>query len=135
MTEELFLLCEDLENDIKKTYEEGVSLDQAEKLAAKFLYAQIKITEALSVQDLDTKMKKSGVKAVRAAIYMSEATKGEKKPSDTFLQSLVDMNEIVGTEQRSLDESEVKRNSLENYFNIFKDAHVYFRQISKGRFE
>lgn len=125
----------ELESDIRKTYEEGVTLEEAERLAAKFLGAQMTVALELRSNDLDARMKKSGVKAVKAAVYHAEATKGDKKPSDTFLQSLVDMSELVGSEQKGLDEAEVARDLLQNYYNTFREAHIYFRGLAKGRFE
>lgn len=126
---------EDLTNDIKRAYEDGVTLDQAEKLAAKFLNAQIEVTEALRGLDLDVRMKKTGLKAIKAAVYMNNATKSDKKPSDVLLQAMVDMDELVCENQKSFDEAEVNKQALENYYNIFREAHLYFRGISKGRFE
>lgn len=127
--------CTELEEDIKHSYESSVTMDEAEKLAAKFLYAQIKVANELSRTDLDAKMKKTGVKAIKAAIYMQEATKSDKKPSDVMLNAIIDMNHLVIGEQNHLDEVEIERNSLENYLSIFHEAHIYFRGVAKGRFE
>lgn len=134
MTTEFTQLCDTLTDDIKNSYEQGVTMEEAEKLAGKFLHAQLMVAEQLRVADLDSRMKKSGLKAVKAAVYMQEATKTDKKPSDSFLQAKVDMDEIVTGEQKVFDEAEVLRDSLSNYMNIFKDAHIHFRSIAKGAF-
>lgn len=128
-------LCEELVNDIKNAYESSPTLEEAEKLAAKFLYAQVMVGNELRQADLDARMKKSGVKAVRAAVYMAAATKGDKKPSDVMLEATVNMDELVQGEQTSFDEAEVHKDQLYNYLNVFKEAHIYFRGIAKGRFE
>lgn len=125
----------ELAKDIQDAYEQGVTLEQAERLAAKFLGAQIEVAEKLKNMDLDARMRKAGTKAAKAAVYLDEATKTEKKPSDVFLQALVDSNELVLGEQKRLDEAEVSRDELQNYFNIFKDAHIYFRGIGRGKYE
>ena len=125
----------DLEKDIQNAYEGGVTMDEAEKLAAKFLGAMMRAAARLRALDLDARMKKSGVKAVRAAIYLAEATKGEKKPSDVLIGAIVDSSKLVQDEQGGLDTAEVRRDELERYFGIFKEAHVYFRGISKGKYE
>lgn len=126
---------EELKNDIKSSYESGTTMEEAEKLAAKFLYAQIEVAQALQTADLDSRMRKSGVKAVRAAIFYDEATKSDKKPSDKTLDALVDMNKIVIDEQRGFDETDVLADALRNYFSIFQNAHIHFRSVSRGRFE
>ncbi len=127
--------ADELTKDIKRTYEEGVTIEEAEKLAGKFLHAQLEVAKVLAEADLDARMKKTGVKAIKAAIYLDEATKGDKKPSDVMLNALVDSNELVRGEQVSFDEAEVNSDSLQNHLNIFKEAHIYFRGIAKGRFE
>jgi hypothetical protein len=127
-------LCKDLEEKIKQSYESGVTVSEAEKLAGEFLSAQIQVSEELKVLDLDSRMRKSGVKAVRAAIYMEAATKDAKKPSDVMLDAMVNMNPVVQKEQDELDRAEVSRDALERYYNIFQNAHIFYRGIAKGNF-
>lgn len=135
MNTEVTSVFEELEADIRNAYEEGVTIDQAERLAAKFLHAQMQVSAQLTAADLDARMKKSGVKAIRAAIYLEEAKKGDKKPSDVMLEALINRNDLVTGEQQAFDEAEVSRDQLQHYMNVFKEAHIYFRGISKGRFE
>lgn len=125
-------LCEKLEASIQSAYEEGVTVDQAERLASEFLYAQLIVSEELKKADLDARTRKSGVKAIKAAVYMEAATKDPKKPSDVMLQAIVDLNDMVQGEQRSFDEAEVEFSALERYYNVFQNAHVHFRNVAKG---
>lgn len=127
-------LCEELVLEIQASYESGVTVEEAEKLAGKFLYAQIQVAEELRVADLDARMKKSGTKAIKATIYLEAATKSDKKPSDVMLGAMVDTNELVLGEQQKLDEADVLKSALDNYMNIFQQAHCHFRNISKGAF-
>lgn len=127
-------LCNQLETKIQKTYESGVSLEEAEKLAAEFLYAQFKVSAELKVTDLDARTKKSGLKAVRAAAYMAAAATGDKKPTEAAIAAMVDTNQMVSTEQDGLDMAEVTRADLERYYDIFLNAHIYFRGVAKGSF-
>lgn len=124
--------CLELENIIKNAYESGVTLDEAERLAGNFLYAQMQVSGELAKISLDARMRKSGLKAIRAAIYLEESKKGDKKPTEAALAALVDANDIVHGEQARFDESEVLAEELERYYNIFQQAHVYFRQMSRG---
>lgn len=126
---------QELEDIIKNSYEEGVTVEQAERYAAQFLYAQMQIANDLRELDLDMRMKKSGLKAVKAAVYLDHATKSEKKPSDSFIQAYVDSNPVVEKEQENFDAVESVLESLKMYSHIFKEAHIYFRGIAKGRFE
>ena len=111
--------CQQLEDKIKNAYEEGTSLEQAEKLAGEFLYGQMKVSHELSTTDLDSRMRKSGVKAVKAAIYMDAATKFDKKPTEAMLAATVDSHEVVQSEQEALDKAEVSKSELERLYDIF----------------
>ena len=123
---------EELTKDIQRSYEEGVTVEEAERLAGKFLHAQIMVSEEYRKADLDARMRKAGVKSVRAAVYMTNATKTDKKPSDTYLEAIINMDELVLGEQRALDEAEVLVDQLRTYLSVFKEAHIHFRSIAKG---
>lgn len=128
-------LLKKLEAKIQETYEQGVTLEQAERLAAEFLAAQIQVSDALKKADLDSRMKKSGVKAIRAALYLDTAQTSEKKPTEAAIEATLNSNELVIGEQRLLDEAEVSKSELERYYDIFSNAHIYYRGVSKGRFD
>lgn len=121
--------------DVQRAYDEGVTMEQAERLAAKFLGAQLKVAEELASIDLDSRMKKNGLKAIKSAVYMQAATAGEKKPSEGFLENTVNLSKDVSDAQDRFDASDARKESLSIYLGIFKDAHIYFRGIAKGRFE
>jgi hypothetical protein len=128
-------LCVELEEKIQKSYEEGVTLESAERLAGEFLSAQIKVSEELKNADLDSRLRKTGVKAVRAAIYLDIVQKAEKKPTEAQIEAIINVDKIVGSEQEAFDKAEVERDNLERYYNIFREAHIHYRGISKGKFE
>lgn len=135
MNDHILSLCNMLADKIKSSYEDSITMEMAENLAGEFLCAQIQISAELRNADLDARMKKNGLKQVKAAVYLNKATETDKKPSDVLLQAVVDRDEIVAGEQKSFDEAEVDRDMLQNYLSIFKDAHIHFRSIAKGRFE
>ena len=124
-------MCAELQEKIRSSYETSVTLDQAEKLAAEFLYAQMRVAQVLESSDLDARMKRSGNKAIRAAVYLSEATKSDKKPSDVMLNALVDTSPEVSGSQDAYDAAEAEKNLLENYYQIFREAHIYYRGLAK----
>lgn len=127
-------LCAELEEQITEAYTSATSPLEAEKLAARFLTAQMRVSDELRKADLDSRMRKSGLKAVKAAVYMEACSKADKKPSDVLLEHTINMHELVAKEQDGLDEAEVTRDDLERYFRIFESAHVYFRNVAKGGF-
>ena len=125
--------CKELENHIISAYEEGCTIEEAEKLASKFLHGQLQVSAALKESDLSARMRKSGLKAVRAAVYTDIKSKGEKLTVDAMEHSL-NMNDLVCGEQDALDNAEVDRDDLKRYYDIFQNAHIFFRGIAKGNF-
>lgn len=128
-------ICDELTKGIELSYSETPTINEAEKLASKFLHAEILLAQEFRLADLDARMKKSGLKAIKSAVYMEHATAQDKKPSDTFLQNVVDSSALVVRAQNDLDSAEVNVEYVKNYISIFKEAHIHFRGISKGRFE
>lgn len=127
-------LCEELEVVVNNAYENGVTLGDAEKLAGRMLGAQMVIAKELEAIDLDARMKKNGVKAVKAAVYMDELTRHEKKPAEGFLEHAVNLSKIVVDEQNAYEKADARKDALATYLGIFKDAHIYFRGVAKGTF-
>jgi hypothetical protein len=127
-------LCQQLEAKIQNAYTEGTTLEQAEKLAAEFLYGQLQVSAKLATVDLDARMRKSGVKATRAAVYLDAVATSDKKPTEATLAALIDSNPIVMDEQNKLDNGEVQRAELERYYDIFVNSHIYFRGVARGNF-
>ncbi len=127
--------AKELEKDIQNAYESSPTIEEAEKLAAKFLSAQIFTGNELAKISLSARMRKAGLKAIKASVYLEGASKGDKKPSDVLLNAVVDTDSLVAEAQDALDGAEVQVNQLENYLSVFKDSHIYFRSLAKGRFE
>ena len=127
--------CEELQADIISAYESSPNLNEAEKLAAKFLNAMIETGKELQSCDLDFRMKRSGLKAIKGAVYLEAATKDAKKPSDVLIAALVDTDKLVISAQEAADAAEVYKNQLENYLSVFREAHIFMRGCAKGRFE
>lgn len=128
-------MLEEISKEIQSAYEEGITIPAAEMLATRLLSAMLVTTEEIKRCSLDARMKKSGSKAVRAATYLDEVAKHDKKPSDSMLENIVNSSTLVQDEQKKLDEAEVEYEYLENCMNIFREAHIHFRSISRGKFE
>lgn len=123
-----------LRSIVERAYEQGIGLDEAERLASKTLGVQLHIAEQLAIADLDARMKKNGLKAIKAAVYMEAATRGDKKPSDSFLENVVTLDTNVTSQQDIFDRADAYKQSLETYMGIFRDAHIHFRTLAKGAF-
>lgn len=129
------IFIKELEEVIVSVYETGVTLEEAEKLAGRFLHAQLQVSTLLKEADLNARMRKSGLKAVKAAAYTNIVGKSDKKPTEAAIDAMITSDEIVDSEQQGFDKAEVERDELERVYNVCREAHVYLRGIAKGRFE
>ena len=127
--------CDQMQNKIVDAYTEGVTLDAAERMAGEFLHAMLLVSVELKKADLNSRMHKTGLKSICAAIYMEAATKADKKPSDVMLQAMVDLSELVVGERNAFDQAEAEKEELERYYNIFREAHIFMRGVSRGRMD
>ncbi len=127
--------CEALHKIITSAYEEGVTLPEAEKLAARFLGAQMMISEALAVEDLNARMSKNGYKTMRAKVYLDTVQASDKKPTEAQIAAQIDTDSSVATAQNVYERSESRAEALQRYFEIFRDGHIYMRGIAKGKYE
>ncbi len=125
---------QELEQILINAYEGETTLQEAERLAARFLVAQMQVSGALRNADLDSRMKKTGTKALRAALYLNIVGQAEKKPTEAQIAATIDTDKMVEDAQTELDAAEVEREDLRRYYDIFQNAHVYMRGIAKGSF-
>lgn len=127
--------CEELEAKIEQAADSSIGLEDAEKLASQFTLGLIRVGEELTRADLNSRMRRSGVKAIKAAIYTEACSKAEKKPTESALEHMLNMHSLVTGEQEALDKAEVERDSLERYFSTFREALILYRGISRGRMD
>lgn len=128
-------LCQQLEAKIQSAFETGISLEDAEKLSSEFLYANLMLSSELKKIALDARMRKAGVKSIRAAIYLDIVQKSDKKPTEAQITAMIDTDPLVTGEQSSYDDAEVNAEHLERIYRTFENAHILYRKISGGRME
>ncbi len=128
-------IYDELKSAIERAYEQGTTMLEAEKLAALTLTARLQLADEIEIAFIDFKMKKHGVKAVRGAIYIEILSNSEKKPTEAAIEAQVNLNGLVGGEEERYATAEADYHRLAAYLDVFKDAHLYFRNICKGTFE
>jgi hypothetical protein len=121
--------------EIEKASEEGLTLEHAEKVAGQALFVMNSLSLKLTVADKDRRMRKRGLKAIKSAVRLEEVKKHDKKPTEGALEDAVNLNELVAGEEEAFDVSDISKEELERQFSIAKESHLYFRGVSRGRFE
>ena len=122
---------QDLEKKIQNSFN-GITTVEAESLAAQFLYGQILVSAELTRADLDARMRKTGTKAIRAAVYMGAEDKAEKKLTEAGKEAVVTTNDMVQKEQDALDKAEVSKAELERLYDTFKTAVFFYTAVMKS---
>src|SRR4051812_35006354 len=118
--------------EIAKASDEGVTLDHAERVAGQALFVMNSLSEHLKELDKDRRMRKRGLKAIKSAVRMEEIKKHDKKPTESFLEDTINLSPIVASEEESFDNAEVETEEAERQYSIAKEAHLYFRSVSRG---
>lgn len=126
---------ESLIQSIIKSSEEGVTIPEAERLAGTSLAIMAELSVDLREADKDRRMRKRGVKAIKSAVRMEEIKKHDKKPTEGYLDDVVNLSTLVSGEEEAFDDSEINKEELERQYGIVKECHLFFRSISKGKFE
>lgn len=124
-----------LKEDVLRIYEESISITEAERLSAKFLHAQMEISEEIKRKDLDARMKKAGLETMESKVLLDEIAKHDKKPSDSVLSAVVATNEQVNASKNAMFEAQTETEALKRLYEIFKDGHIFARGIAKGSYD
>lgn len=126
--------CDALEEKIKDSYINSVTMDQAESLAGELLIAMTTMSSALREADLDARMRKTGVKSLRATRYGEIIAASEKKPTEGALDHMLNQDTMLIEAQNEFDVAESDKNELDRYYNICREAHLHYRALAKANF-
>jgi hypothetical protein len=125
----------ELKADVLRIYEESITIPEAERLAAKFLYAQMEISDEIKTKDLDARMRKAGVETTESQVLLDEIAKHDKKPSDSILTAIVATSSIVNEAKDSMFRAQTETEALKRLYEMLKDAHIFCRGIAKGNYD
>lgn len=130
--EEVETLIAQCLKELEIAHQEHYDTIRAEKTAALFLIAQIRLAELLQDVELNAKQAKNEISRVEAEKYMEfKEMSSEKKISENALTSLIakDKNVINIKNEAARAEAELKKFNF--ILNTLRDAHVYYRGVSK----
>jgi hypothetical protein len=105
----------------------SISMVEAERRAGEFLSALATITEWRHVFSED----KIRLLSVQTAVYAQELGKGTAKTM-TENKVTAEASAEYTKAREDLERIENDISYLKAYFDIFKDAHVFYRQMAKG---
>jgi len=105
----------------------SISLTEAERRAGEFLSAMATITDWRHTFN-EEKIKFT---SIQAAVYAEELSKGTAK-TITENKITVEASKEYAAAREELERIENDLSYLKAYFEIFSQAHIYYRQMAKG---
>lgn len=105
----------------------SLSTSEAEKRAGEFLSAMASLTNWRHMFAED----KIRLTSVQAAVYAQELSKGTAKTM-TENKVTAEASEEYTEAREALERIENDVSFLKAYYDIFHDAHIFYRQMSKG---
>lgn len=134
MNEELQKLIEKCLTELAVASEDNYDATKAERVAALFLMAQIKLISFLENVDFSVRSAKNNISRIEADKYtIIKMAGGDKKITEgSLVHSLAAEKEVQEAKQEYAKlEAEAKK---WNYLvNSMKDGHLYFRSIAKQK--
>lgn len=105
----------------------SISTSEAEKRASLFLEAMAKVT------DMRHTLAEGKVKAtsIQAAVYAEELAKGTAKTM-TENKVTAEASAEYAAAREELENIENDVNYLKAYYEVFSNAHIFYRQAAKG---
>lgn len=105
----------------------SISMPEAEKRAGMFLQAQANITEYRHLLNEE----KIRLQSVQSAVYAEELSKCTGK-TVTENKVTVDASEAYQNAREDFERIDNDMAYLKAYYDIFNNAHVFYRQMAKG---
>lgn len=124
-------LIEKLQARIQEVYEDGVTVTKSEDITHELADAEFKLVTMITPLDMDVRMRKHGVKQIRAAVYLDIIKNSEKKPTESQLAAMVDSDALVTEAQNSYDEAESLLAEAERLLDAVHNSQVVFRTLMK----
>ncbi len=118
--------------ELRLAHREKYEMERAERTAALCLTAQIELSQFLAEAELLAKEKKSEVESISSERYYFFKS-GAEKITDVALNRMVDKDEQVRVAKKEQFESESAYNKWKSLMSTLRDAHIYFRGVSKAK--
>jgi hypothetical protein len=109
--------------------------DKADRTAALFLTAQMKLSFLIEAVELKARQAKNEITRIEGEKYFEHKTSGsfEKKITENMLTSLVAKEGDVVSAKTECAMQEAALKKWTYIFNTLKDSHIYFRNLSKNK--
>jgi hypothetical protein len=120
-------------NELNIAQSEAYPPDKAERTAAAFLSASMKLAYFISDVELRAKRSKAEVSRIEAEAYFAAKIAADKKITESALQQIIAKDATVVEAKNSNCEFEAEQKKYNYLANSLNSGHLYFRSITKNK--
>jgi len=132
---ELEKLINDCLIEINAASREKYDSDKAERTAALFLLAQMKLSLAIEDIELQWKLSKNEIERIQSEKYFEIKNNNttDKKITESAMSNLVCKDPDVVKIKNDAAKNECEFKKWNYLLGVLKDSHIYFRNITKNK--
>jgi hypothetical protein len=116
---------------MSKVYSGSFDVSKAERVASLALSAQIEISDLLSDAECRVKQAKYDVELVESEVALRIRSEAETRITEVALKQKVIIDSSVTSAKNKILKCEKNSKKWNYVFNIFKEAHIFFRNLAK----
>lgn len=127
-------LIENCFNEMSNASREKYDTDQADRTAALFITAQIKLSFLIEEVEMKAKNSKNEISRIEGEKYFEYKTLNvDKKITENMIVNYVAKSPDIVQCKYECAQHEANLKKWNYIFGILKDGHIYFRNLSKGK--
>lgn len=122
----------ELETKMRIFYDTDFSISECEKLSSLACVLMMEIASELKRLDLDSRNRKTLLKAQRGSEYIDLLKTQDKKPTEAYLEHSLNISKEIINQQNQIDDLESEKLYYERMISTCEHAHVFFRGVAKN---
>jgi hypothetical protein len=127
-------LIEECFAEISASSREKYDTDKADRTAALFLAAQMKLSFLIEEIELHARQAKNEITRIEGEKYFEfKMGAGDKKITENMLASYVAKDTDIVSAKQAAAQQESALKKWNYVLSTLKDSHIYFRNLSKGK--
>ena len=122
-------------SELEKASKEKYDAEKAERTAALFLTAQMQLAFFIEDIELNSRHLKNEIERIEAEKYFDAKTSiaDGKKATEGYLTQSIAKDKDVSAAKKAAAAAEADLNKSKYLMSSLKDAHIYFRNLSKNK--
>jgi hypothetical protein len=127
-------LVEECFNELSSSSRNKYDMDKADRTAALFLVAQMKLSFLIEEVELRARNAKNEITRIEGEKYFEyKISNAEKKITENMVASYVSKEPDIVSARRECAIHEASLKKWNYVMNVLKDGHVYMRNLSKNK--